>query len=205
LEALAESFKKIHEERYKEIRRRKNEGMRVVGWACTYCPEEIIHAAGALPIRILGRNNAETPIADAHMYSNTCCFVRGCLEDALKNEYDFLDGFLATNSCHFIARLYDAWNRYIDTPYKQILNIPHKYTESALNLFKKELTKLRRELEEFLQVEISDESLRNSIEVHNEMRQLLHRLYELRKRDCPPVTGTEVMHVILAGMSIPKE
>lgn len=32
----------------------KQQGKKAFGWLCTYVPEEIIHAAGALPIRITG-------------------------------------------------------------------------------------------------------------------------------------------------------
>ena len=38
----------------KEILEFKQEGKKVFGWLCTYVPEEIIHAAGALPLRITG-------------------------------------------------------------------------------------------------------------------------------------------------------
>jgi benzoyl-CoA reductase/2-hydroxyglutaryl-CoA dehydratase subunit BcrC/BadD/HgdB len=39
------------------ILQHKREGKKVFGWLCTYVPEEIIHAAGILPVRITGYSN----------------------------------------------------------------------------------------------------------------------------------------------------
>jgi benzoyl-CoA reductase/2-hydroxyglutaryl-CoA dehydratase subunit BcrC/BadD/HgdB len=71
----------------------KNQGKKVFGWLCTYVPEEIIHAAGALPIRITGYSKEmELEEGTAFLYINSCSFSRSCLQLGLKGEYDFLDG-----------------------------------------------------------------------------------------------------------------
>ena len=40
-----------------EIKETKAGGKRVFGWLCSYVPEELIYAAGALPVRITGYQN----------------------------------------------------------------------------------------------------------------------------------------------------
>jgi len=71
----------------------KERGDRIFGWLCTYTPEEIIHAAGILPVRIVGYSQ-ETELDDgtAYLYVNTCSFSRSCFQLAIRGEYDFLDG-----------------------------------------------------------------------------------------------------------------
>jgi benzoyl-CoA reductase subunit C len=60
-------------------------------------------------------------------------------------------------------------------------------------------------MEEFMGIQITDESLYRSIGVYNESRSLLRRLYELRKLDNPPITGTETMEILNACFRMPKE
>ncbi len=63
-----------------EISEHKDLGGKVFGWLCTYVPEEIIHAAGALPVRITGYSR-EMDLDDgsAYLYINNCSFSRSCL------------------------------------------------------------------------------------------------------------------------------
>jgi len=184
----------------------KNSGRKIFGWLCTYVPEEIIHAAGILPIRISGYSH-ETDLDDgtAYLYVNNCSFSRSCLQLGLKGEYDFLDGVVGGSTCDGARRLFDLWRNYIGTPFHHVLTIPRKYTERAHSLYHYEVEEFTRHLEEFLGTEIPDEALLESIKLYNETRQLLERLYDLRKRDNPPVTGAETMEVLNASYRMPKE
>jgi bzd-type benzoyl-CoA reductase N subunit len=184
----------------------KNQGKKVFGWLCTYVPEEIIHAAGALPIRITGYSKEmELEDGTAYLYINSCSFSRSCLQLGLKGEYDFLDGVAGGSTCDGARRLFDLWRNYIDTPFYHVLTVPRKYTQSAHELYHSQIVQFKVHLEEFLGIQITDESLYRSIGVYNESRDLLKRLYELRKLDNPPITGTETMEVLNACFRMPKE
>jgi len=75
---------------------------------CIYTPEELLHAAGFYPFRILG-NPGETLQADAYFPPNMCSFTRNCLEGVFDGTYDFLDGFITSNNCDHIRRFYDIY------------------------------------------------------------------------------------------------
>jgi len=194
----------MFDRRYQLLRERKQSGQRIVGWTCTYVPEEILHAAGLLPIRIMGRAE-ETPMADAYMYSNICSFVRNCLEEAFRKNYDFLDGYIGINACDHMRRIYDVWKAFIPTPFTHIIGVPCKFSDSTRDFLIKEFYLLKRQIEEFFQVEITEEALGESIRLYNKTRRLLRSLYELRKQDSPPISGAEMMDVFLAGLVMPKE
>ena len=81
---------------------------RVVGHFCSYTPEEIIVAAGALPLSDI-RFRAPVSKADAHLQAYACSLVRGALEDALSGALDFLDGAVFPHTCDSIQRLSDIW------------------------------------------------------------------------------------------------
>ena len=74
---------------------------KIVGYFCSYVPEEIIWAAGALPYRILGGGQT-TARADAHLQAYSCSLIRGALDDALAGRLDFLDGTVFPHTCDSI-------------------------------------------------------------------------------------------------------
>ena len=189
-----------------QILEHKSQGKKVFGWLCTYVPEEIIHAAGALPIRIIGYSHeAELDEGNAHLYINNCSFSRSCLQLGLEGEYDFLDGVVGGSTCDGARRLFDVWRRYIGTPFHHVLTVPRKFDDKAQRLYCDEVLKFKRHLEEYLGVDITDDALHQSTLLLNESRALLRRLYELRKRDNPPITGAETMEVLNAAYRMPKE
>lgn len=200
---MIEEFKEVFRERYQLGRERKAQGQRIIGWLCTYFPEEVYLAAGMQTFRILG-GAEETPKGDAHLYSNLCTFVRNCLEEALRGHYNFLAGLVTCNTCEHIRRLYDVWKRYVQTPYTHIFSLPCKASEPTIAAFREELWDMKENLEAAFKVQITDEALREAISLCNRTRTLLKRLYNLRSRDFPPISGSEIMEVVRAGMVMPK-
>lgn len=197
-------FREAFERRHERAKQENAQGRRIVGWVCTYVPEELLHAASLLPARVVGAGR-ETPQADAHLYTNLCTFARSALEEGFGGHYDYLDGLVTCNTCDSIRRLYDAWSIYLPTPFTHLLSLPHKFTESAVLYFRQQLAGLKGAMEEQFGVEISEEALRRSIALYNRTRSLLRQIYDLRRADAPPLTGAEALEVVLAGMVLPKE
>jgi len=189
-----------------QILEHKKQGKKVFGWFCTYVPEEIMHAAGILPIRIIGYPQ-ETELEDgnAYLYINNCSFSRSCLQMGLRGEYDFLDGVVGGSTCDGARRLFDLWRHYIGTPFHHVMTVPRKYTERAHGLYCQQVTEFKTHLEEYLGLRIEDEQLLRSVKLYNESRELLKKLYEMRTRDMPPITGAETMEVLNACYRMPKE
>jgi len=189
-----------------EILAAKAGGQKVMGWVCTYVPEELLHAAGALPVRISGYGK-ETDLQDgtAYFYVNNCSFARSCLQLGLKGEYEYLDGFVAGSTCDAARRLFDLWRHYVPVPFSHVMTVPRKYSERALDLYLAQVLELKKGLEDHLGVEITDEALMKSIALHNESRSLLRALNDLRKLDEPPIDGDQTMEVSNAGSRMPKE
>ena len=182
-------------------------GRKVIGYVCIYVPEEIIYAAGVLPFRVSGDNEElELKKAEAYLYINTCSFARTGFQLAIEGQYDFLEGLVTAETCDGARRLHDVWLRYGNNNcFTHIFYIPRKWTERAHQFYRAQLEELKGKLGEFVGKEVSDEALRHAISVYNRSRELLHRLYEFRKRNNPPITGAETLEVVKAAMRIPRE
>jgi len=191
------------------IARWKEKGGKIVGYYCCYVPEEIIHAAGMLPYRMRATGSTSSELGDAYASSTTCTFCRHSLDQAMRGKYKFLDGLVALHSCDHISRTFDAW-RYgkVDLPgsfYLHFLDVPFKTDALAVEWMTVQLDRFKRSLEDHFQVTITDDALRRSIKTYNEKRRLLKSLYELRKKEAPPITGAEVLGICIASTSMPVE
>lgn len=184
----------------------KETGGKVIGFFCTYVPEEIIYAAGILPYRVRAVGCEHTSAADVYMSQVNCTFSRACLEFAFEGKYNFLDGLVFTWSCDNLRRVYDILReiRPETFPLLHFIDVPHKVTDEAVALFREELIRFKELIENAFGVEITEENLVKAIDIYNETRDLLRQMYELRRSDNPPLTGSEALKVILAGTVIPK-
>ncbi len=182
----------------------KDQGKKVVGYVCTYMPEEILHAADILPFRITGRGVSDTSKADSCLSRVNCSFVRCCLELGMDGEYDFLDGAAWVNGCDHIRRGYDNWKAKAPLPFMYILPVPHKIFPEGRQWYKEEVIKLKEAVENHFGVKIRSDKLAESAAIYNESRRLLKRLYDLRASDETPVTGAEAHVILSAGVTMPK-
>lgn len=188
------------------LRDYKKRGKKVVGFFCSYIPEEIIYAGGMIPLRIRPTGCKETTTADAFMSRLNCTFARSCLELMIKGSFDSLDALVFTNSCDNIRRLYDLLREKHPYPLIHFASVPHKAnTEGALDWYKEEITLLKERMEGFFGIKILEESLKEAIAVYNETRALLKKLYEFRREMNPSITGTETLSIILCSTICPKE
>jgi len=185
----------------------KKQGKKVLGYTCTYLPEEILMAADILPYRMRATGCGGTSLADTWLTRIAhCSFARSVLELALTNEFDFLDGVVFTNSCDHIRRAYENWKYQDEAPtFMHILPVPHVTTEDGLQWYREEVAALMDYLEKEFNVKITPEKIKEATKICNESRSLLKEVYELREREAPPISGAEVMRIGIASVSMPRD
>jgi bzd-type benzoyl-CoA reductase N subunit len=185
----------------------KKEGGKVVGYACTYMPEEIISAAGMLPFRLRGTGCVGTSLADAWLTRiANCSFARSILELALTGEYDFLDGVVFNNGCDHTRRGYENWKAQENAPtFMYMLPVPHVLTDDGLQWYREEVATFKNTFEDFFRVKVNDESLKDAIHTYDETRGLLKQVYKLRTQKAPNLTGAETLRILVASASMPRD
>lgn len=200
-----ESLMKLREEPYSYARSWKERtGKPVIGFFCSYAPEEMIHAAGVLPVRIIGEDR--TPGASgAHLQSYCCSLARTSLDRALEGDLDFLDGTSFVHTCDTMQRLSDIWR--LNTGYAVHLDtvLPVRFEgEAAEGYIYEELTDFRRKLAAWLGTEIEDGALKKSIEAYNRNRELLNRLYLMRREDPSILSSDRAIWVVSSSALMEK-
>ncbi|HDP79891.1 MAG TPA: 2-hydroxyacyl-CoA dehydratase [Spirochaetes bacterium] len=205
--AIAEAAA-VHENSF--VRRWKQEGKTVVGYTCSYVPEEMLHAADILPFRLRGTGARETTVGDTYFGPYICSLPKCVLQLAGEGAFGFLDGAVIVPGCDSMRRLDECWRKAgediagIVPPFFFHLAVPHKYDGYTVSWFAGEITRLREALEGHFRREISDEKISDSIKLYNEGRRLLERLDEMRVAPDAPLTGSEALTAVLAGTAMPR-
>jgi len=173
---------------------------KIIGYLCSYVPEEIIHAAGALPFRVFGDTVSITR-ADAHLQAYCCSLARSSLEQALAGRLDFLDATVFPHTCDTIQRLSDIWR--LNTGFPLHFDVVHPAklnTESSFRYLVDVLHQFRADMENGLAIEITDENLRATIHLYNQIRQKLEKLYRMKSENPGCMAGSDVYAVTRAAM-----
>ncbi|MEE8472754.1 MAG: 2-hydroxyacyl-CoA dehydratase [Dehalococcoidia bacterium] len=184
---------------------KKRTGGPVVGVLCSYVPEELIYAAGALPVRVLGSHEPQD-VAEPHIFSMFCPFSRDVLAQGLTGKYDYLDGMVHGLSCIHMRQAFDSWQVHVPTPYSYFFPMPaHLQSPHAHKHLEFEILEFKRSLEEWTGKAITDTALDEAIEVYNRNRRLMKQVYELRKGDPPLLSGVDAMEMVLASLFMDKK
>jgi benzoyl-CoA reductase subunit C len=182
-------------------------GRKVIGYMPIYVPREIIHAAGMLPLGILGGGDQlEVIHGDAYYQSYICRIPRSTIELGVSGRIDFVDGMLFPSICDVIRNLSGMWKMMFPNVYVRYFDVPQNYRDDiGGNYYINELKELMDGLEGLRGKPITDEELRHSIEVFNENRRLVRELYAFRAKSPWQAPAAEVYLVMRAGMVLPVE
>lgn len=187
--------------------KKEHPGAKAIGHLPIYVPREIIHAAGMLPVGIMGGGeDLEIIRGDAFFQSYICHIPRSTIELALSGRLDCLDGMLFPSICDVIRNLSGMWKLLFPERYVRYVDVPQNFAPGVGGLFwRHELEELKRELEELAGRTIGDEALRASIEVYNENRRELAALYAARSKEPWLYPSYEMYPVVRAGNVLPPE
>jgi benzoyl-CoA reductase subunit C len=178
-----------------------------LGFFPVYFPEEIAHAAGLLPVNVLGGGNrTEVRLADARLGSFVCSICRSTTELGLNGSLAGLTAFITHPICDAAKHLAGIWGRNLPEQISQILYLPQNVnTDGAVRFIYDEFHRLKLDLERRLCGAIPDSLIRASIKTYNENRRLLRELYRLR-RETPWLVSWPESYLLLRGRTqIPCE
>jgi len=203
LKALVKTNKP--ENRNKWALEAKKQGKKIMGMLCTYVPEEILSAAGIFPWRITGTWREAAPLAAAHRPEMTCRYCSHVLESVLTGELDFLDGVATTQVDDDFKRLWDVMHYIQKPPFTYIMYLPHTFSKTTFRMWNKSVADLKKAIEEWTGKSIKEQDLSQQIQVYNQMRDLLLKVYTLRKKETPALTGAEALGITTAARVMAKE
>ncbi|MCW9036103.1 MAG: benzoyl-CoA reductase subunit C [Rhodospirillales bacterium] len=182
-------------------------GRKVIGYMPVYVPREIIHAAGFLPLGILGGGaDMEVIHGDAYYQSYICRIPRSTIELAVAGNIDFVDGMMFPSICDVIRNLSGIWQLMFKDKYVRYFDTPQNFKgEVGGEFYQRELHELKEGLEELAGRKITNEDINKSIAVYNENREWIEKVYAYRAKTPWKTASWEVYILMRAGMVLPPE
>jgi bcr-type benzoyl-CoA reductase subunit C len=198
LTKVLKEFETVSSRGYRDIASYLPRDRDPIGFFCPYVPEELIHAAGAFPFRLMG-----TPIkmshVQAHLPPNCCHLVKSSLESLLQGELDFLRGIIFSHTCDAIQGLADIWALQRRIPLQFNLMMPsHLDSELSRPYLKAEIERFKGFLETNVG-KITSQNLKASIQLFNRIREKIQEIYTHRQKWHKQISGMDFARIIRAG------
>jgi len=180
-------------------------GRKVVGHLLPDVPEEIIYAAGALPVSIEGAGTQGTQ-AQAHIPGYTCSHAMGAIEQGMQHDLDMLDGMIIPYVCDTTRNLFHIWNHCFPNKSNEFLRLPKRidYPGAAVYL-KAEFSRLADSLSEITGKRPEAADLAAGIALYDRSRAALRNAYR-KQREQPALWTSERVHMVFKSASkAPRE
>ncbi|GAB3428877.1 2-hydroxyacyl-CoA dehydratase [Actinophytocola sediminis] len=180
----------------------------VVGYVGQDVPVELVHAAGALPVRLAGQPGTDVAVGEGYLGAGVDRWARSVLTRLLAGEYGGLDRLLVSRDCEASLRLFYAIRELRrvapelglpETYLVDLLHLPH-WTTTRYN--KVRVTELVAVLERWTGTRLTPGAIAEAIALHDEHRRALRTVSAMRRTDPPRLTGTQALAVFGAVVPV---
>lgn len=157
---------------------KKETGKGAVGIMPVYSPEELVHAAGYLPVGIWGGQKTVSK-ARAYLPAFACSIMQTVMEMQIEGVYDDMDAILFSVPCDTLKCLSQKWKG--KSPVIVFTHPQNRIIEEANEFLAEEYKLIRGKLEEILKVKITDDAINKSIDIYNENRKAMREFCDIAK------------------------
>ncbi|MGI5921860.1 MAG: double-cubane-cluster-containing anaerobic reductase [Syntrophomonadaceae bacterium] len=193
---LIGEFARIRETNLMKIKAAKENGIKVVGIYCTYCPQELIIAAGAIPVGLCGTKEEPIAVAEETLPRNICPLIKSSYGFAVSDTcpfFHFSDLVIGETTCDGKKKMFEILNEIKPV---HVMQLPHiNNTEASFTLWVEELRRLKLKLEQELGVMITNEDIWKAIDIVNQETAATKAVCDLNKMDPPPLSGLDLLTV----------
>ena len=143
------------------------QGRKVVGCFPVYVPEELVHAAGMVPMGLWGAQLTPTA-AGKYNPIFTCSVMRSCLELGMTGRYRGLSCVIMPMLCDTFRGMSSGWRAGVkDIPIASFIHPQNRQDPDAREFLVDEYRALAGLVEELTEGHITDEALSKTIDIYN--------------------------------------
>jgi len=195
--SLIEPFAKAVEQSNERLAALASAGTKIIGYFCTYTPVEVVHAAGFLPVRVLG-GTGPLKHADALVPAFVCPYMRLALDKALAGCRAYLSGIVQGYTCDVACGLVRIWQENVPGEIFHTVPLPYNDSPDARRYLRAGFAELAGKLNA-IGGAFTEESLYESFLLYEEVRGILHALFHLRAQNRLGLSAGELLTAVLAG------
>ena len=196
---LPEVFSEFSEMRQKSFMAAyelKQKNIPFVGTFCTYFPQEIAMAMGACVVGLCSTSDETIPDAERDLPRNLCPLIKSSYGFAKTDKcpyFYFSDLIVGETTCDGKKKMYEYLGQFKPV---YTMELPNSQSPEGLELWAKEIIKLKEKLESHFETTITDEAVREQVRVMNEVRRAMKEFYALTKVEPVPILGQNLFSVL---------
>ena len=207
IELMMKEFQEVAYNPGKQLASFKAEGKKVIGVLPYYAPEELVYAAGMVPMGIWGSNKKTISRAKEYCATFYCTIAQLALEMLLDGTMDQLDGVITPTICDTLRPMSQNFRVAIGDKIPTIFlaHPQNRFAPWGLQFCVDQYTNVKKMLEKISGKEITDEDIRNAIKVYNASRAARREFVKLANEHCDVVTPTLRSAVLKASYFMLKD
>lgn len=184
-----------HGLRIAELVEHKRGGGTVVGTFCVYVPEEVVFAAGGVPVGLCAGADFAVPYSDGLIPRNTCPLIRASLGFKMNRTCPYIqcaDFVVGETTCDGKKKMFEVLAEHHPT---YVMEVPQTKSAGARELFVSELKAFVGKMESVSGRKIDAAGLAAATAKVEKKKAALRRVHEARKADCTPISGLDALLV----------
>ena len=207
IELMMKEFQDIAYNPNKQLADFKAQGKKVIGVLPYYAPEELVYAAGMVPMGMWGSNNKTIVRAKEYCATFYCTIAQLALEMLLDGTMDQLDGLITPTICDTLRPMSQNFRVSIGDKIPTIFlaHPQNRFASWGLQFCIDQYTNVREMLDKISGHKMTDEDIRNAIKVYNASRAARREFVKLANEHCDVVTPTLRSAVLKAGWFMLKD
>ena len=174
----------------------KQKDIPFVGTFCTYFPQEIALAMGACVVGLCSTSDETIPDAEKDLPRNLCPLIKSSYGFAKTDKcpyFYFSDLIVGETTCDGKKKMYEYLGEFKPV---YTMELPNSQSPIALELWTKEVIKLKEKLESHFGTTITEDDIRKQIRIMNKVRRAMKEFYSLMKLEPVPLLGQDMFKVL---------
>ncbi len=197
LPEIFESFSEARKNGFVSAKELKDKNIPLIGTFCTYMPQEIPMAAGAVVVSLCSTSDETIGEAEKDLPRNLCPLIKSSYGFGKTDKcpyFYFSDLIVGETTCDGKKKMYEYLEEFKPVHVMQLPN--SQIGEKSFELWKSEVIRLKELMEETFNVEITEEKIEEAIKLKNKEREALKNFYSLGKLNPPALTGSDILKVV---------
>ena len=186
----------IHGIRPSELIEEQKKGKKVFGTFCVYVPDEVVIASDGIVTGLCGGSQFWVPDGETVLPKSTCPLIKASVGARLGKTCPFFriaDMYVGETTCDGKKKAWEILGK--DVP-MYIMDMPQMKREKDVVKWADEIKEFAKVVEKTTGNKITLDKIKESIEIVNNKRKALERIYNARKSDVIPISGKDSLLVM---------
>lgn len=197
LPSLFSQFSEARQKGFLTVMELKERGVPLVGTYCTFMPQEIPMAAGAVVVSLCSTSDETIEEAEKDLPRNLCPLIKSSYGFGKTDKcpyFYFSDLVVGETTCDGKKKMYEYMAEFKPV---HVMQLPNSTTDDASRaLWKAEMQRLKEAVEARFGATIDETALREAIALRNRERKALADFYHLGQLNPPALSGTDLLKVV---------